>query len=193
VAAGGLAILGLAVWGIVAGVQRWSRAGGPAQESASQETAEASARRIMVTVFYGADDGLSLAGLEREVLFEPNASEQAHRILEAQLEPPPQGHLPVVPPGTRVRAVFVTERNEAFVDLSREITAAHPGGSLAELCTVYSIVNAVTVNLPAITAVQILVEGQEVDTLAGHVDLRQPLQRSARWSDSPIAPSTGQQ
>ena len=31
--------------------------------------------------------------------------------------------------------------------------------------------------MPAITAVQMLVDGKEVETLAGHVDLRRPLGR----------------
>jgi hypothetical protein len=29
--------------------------------------------------------------------------------------------------------------------------------------------------------VQILLEGKEVDTLAGHVDLRHPLQKNLQW------------
>jgi hypothetical protein len=33
----------------------------------------------------------------------------------------------------------------------------------------------VIANLPAIQRVQILIGGKEVDTLAGHVDLRRPL------------------
>jgi hypothetical protein len=46
---------------------------------------------------------------------------------------------------------------------------------------VYAIVNALTVNLPDITSVQVLVDGKEVDTLVGHLDLRHPLRRGARW------------
>jgi hypothetical protein len=46
-------------------------------------------------------------------------------------------------------------------------------------------VNAVTANLPALSTVQILVEGKEVDTLAGHVDLRRPLQRNDALLGSP--------
>ena len=41
--------------------------------------------------------------------------------------------------------------------------------------TVYTIVNALLTNLPDLQEVQILIDGQEVDTLAGHVDLRRPL------------------
>jgi len=77
--------------------------------------------------------------------------------------------------------VFVTERGDAFVDFSADITAGHPGGSLEETLTVYTVVDVLAVNLPAITHVQILVDGKEVDTLAGHVDLRQPLAKSLDW------------
>jgi hypothetical protein len=42
-------------------------------------------------------------------------------------------------------------------------------------------VNAVTVNLPDVSAIQILVDGKEVDTIAGHVDLKHPLGRSMKW------------
>ena len=43
--------------------------------------------------------------------------------------------------------------------------------------TVYAIVNAVTANLPSVQRVQILVDGKEVDTIAGHIDVRRPLAR----------------
>jgi len=39
------------------------------------------------------------------------------------------------------------------------------------------VVNAVLANLPTVRRVQILVEGREADTLAGHVDIRRPLER----------------
>ena len=44
--------------------------------------------------------------------------------------------------------------------------------------TVYTIVNAVLTNLPDLQQVQILIGGQEADTLAGHVDLRRPLRKN---------------
>jgi spore germination protein GerM len=80
-----------------------------------------------------------------------------------------------VPPGTTLRALFMTDRGDAYVDLSREAAEAHGGGTLNEMLTIYTIVHALTVNLPAVESVQILIEGKEVPTLAGHVDLRQPL------------------
>ena len=81
----------------------------------------------------------------------------------------------------KLRGLFISSRGDAFVDLSVEARTLHPGGALDELFTVYSIVNALTTNLPAVTRVQLLIEGKEVDTLSGHVDLRHPLQRSLKW------------
>ena len=67
------------------------------------------------------------------------------------------------------------------MDLSAQARTGHTGGALDELFTIYAIVDAVTVNLPVISRVQILVEGKEVDTLAGHVDLRHPLEKNLKW------------
>jgi hypothetical protein len=67
------------------------------------------------------------------------------------------------------------------VDLTVDAQRRHTGGAIEELFTVYTVVNALTVNLPGIARVQILVEGKEIDTLAGHVDLRHPLQKNLQW------------
>ena len=80
--------------------------------------------------------------------------------------------------GFALHAVYITGKGDAYVDLSGEAVTAHPGGTLGELLTVYTIVDALAVNLPAIQSVQILIDGKEVATLAGHVDLRQPLAKN---------------
>ena len=123
---------------------------------------------------------MSLVQAQREVPFSQNVGAQARAIVEAQLAPAAP-LVSAVPPETKLRDVYVTERGDAFVDLSGEVASKHPGGSLDEIFTVYTIVNALTVNLPAITRVQILVDGKEVDTLAGHVDVRHPLAKRLDW------------
>ena len=136
---------------------------------------------VTATLFYVSEDGMRLVGVEQEVSSGKTTTEQARRIAERQLSGAPLPLASPVPDGTTLRAIFVTPQGDAFVDLSREVTMGHPGGSLEELFTVYAIVNALTMNVPDITAVQILVEGREVDTLAGHVDLRHPLGRNLEW------------
>jgi hypothetical protein len=133
------------------------------------------ARTIRATLFYGNETGDGLVGVEREVLQADDTAEQARNILDREFEPAPPPLLQVVPEATRVRTVFLITGGTAYVDLTGEVSSTHSGGSLDELLTVYAIVDALTVNLPSITNVQILIDGKEVDTLAGHVDLRRPL------------------
>jgi spore germination protein GerM len=135
-------------------------------------------RKIKAHLFYVADDGLRLTSVERDVAYGEGTLEQAREIINAQVAPVAEPLVSAVPKGTTLRALFLTDSGQAFVDLSREVVAAHPGGTVSELLTVYTIVNALAANLPAVTTVQLLVDGKEVDTLAGHVDLRRPLEKN---------------
>jgi len=138
-------------------------------------------RKIKARLFYVSEDGVGLTSVERDVAYGEGADEQAREILAAQIAPAVAPLVSAVPPGTTLRAVFITKSGDAYVDLSREARTAHPGGTVNELLTVYTIVNALTANLPAVTAVQLLIDGKEVDTLSGHVDLRRPLAKNAAW------------
>jgi spore germination protein GerM len=138
-------------------------------------------RKIKARLFYVAEDGTRLTSVERDVAYGEGVDEQAREIIAAQIAPVVEPLVSAIPPGTTVRAVFITKTGDAYVDLSRDVRAAHPGGTVNELLTVYTIVNALTMNLPAVTGVQVLVDGKEVDTLSGHVDLRRPLPKNLAW------------
>ncbi|MGH9314852.1 MAG: GerMN domain-containing protein [Vicinamibacterales bacterium] len=144
-------------------------------------------RRIKATLYYVAEDGGRLVGIERDVPYAGSTAEQARRIVEEQLKAAPEPLRSALPSGTALRALFLTG-GDAYVDLGTEIASGHPGGSREEILTVYTLVNVITTNLPAIARVQILVGGREVDTLAGHVDLRRPLQKNLKWTNSSAAP-----
>jgi hypothetical protein len=171
-----------AVWTLFTIAPRWYRTPASATAAAPAAAPSAPERRINATLYYISEDGLSLPGIQREIQFAEPIVEQARRIVEAQLAEAPPPYVSSIPPGTSLRALFIGERGEAFVDLSADVRSKHPGGALDELFTTYAIVNALTVNLPAITRVQILIDGKEADTLAGHVDLRHPLQKNLTWT-----------
>ena len=171
----GVALLGLLAWGVTSFLQRlFSRDTVPAPAAAS--TAPGETPHIAATLFYATQEGDALVPIRREVPLAEGVVAQGRQLLISQFMPPPSPYVSAIPPGTTLRAFYVTEKGDAFVDLSG-ITAAHPGGSLTELLTVQAIVNAVTANLPAVKRVQILVDGKEADTIAGHVDVRRPLTR----------------
>jgi len=120
---------------------------------------------------------LHLQALDGEVPYADGAN-QAREILNAQIAPVSEPLVSAIPMGTTVRTLFVTATGDAYVDFSHELQSSHSGGTMNELLTVYAIVDSLTANLPAIKDVQILVDGREVATLAGHIDLRQPLAKN---------------
>jgi spore germination protein GerM len=156
-------------------------AGSDRAPDAPPAAAPSDARRIQATMFFVAENGQELVPVSRSVLYGATPLEQARRLVEALVEPPPEGQRSAIPEGTTVRSVFLAADGNVFVDFGGPIVTGHPGGSLNEALTVYAIVNAVTANLPDVAAVQILVEGRQVDTLAGHVDLRYPLGKALEW------------
>jgi len=163
---------------VTLGVRQRSSSPGSAAPGASAPSVAAgasAARKIKVKLYYVSMDGTKLTGVDREVAYGEGMSAQAQEVVAAQLAPAAAPLVSAIPPGTKLRAVYVTDKGEAYVDLSKEASSAHTGGSQDELLTIYALVNALTSNLPAVTSVQLLVDGKEVNTLAGHIDLRKPL------------------
>lgn len=152
--------------------------GAPAGETApspSPEPAQAeAARRINVRLYFASPETPGLLPEERSIPFSSDLTPQVRTLVEELVRGPTSGLLPTLPPETRVLAVFVTTRGVAYVDLSREATAL-AGGSREELLTVYSIVNSLVANFPAVRRVQILLEDRIVPSLSGHIDLSRPL------------------
>jgi hypothetical protein len=59
----------------------------------------------------------------------------------------------------------------AVVNLTGSFAASHPSGIQAEMLTILSICGTLHANLPRVTQVRFLVDGQPRSTLAGHADL----------------------
>ena len=74
------------------------------------------------------------------------------------------------------------------MDLTQEASLHHSGGLTMELASIYSVVNSLTQNVTGIHQVQILIEGAEAETLAGHIDLSRPF--SEDLSMGPGGPAT---
>jgi spore germination protein GerM len=186
-----LAIAGIVVasvllaWGLFVVLPRRygprAASAGTAAVPPSPAEAAAGGRKIKARLFYVADDGVHLMRVERDITYGEGTLEQAREIVAAQVAPATEPLVSAIPAGTMVRALFITEGGEAFVDLSPEVMSRHSGGTNNEVLTVYTLVNALTDNLPAVTAVQLLVDGKEIDTLTGHVDLRTPLAKNLTW------------
>jgi len=75
--------------------------------------------------------------------------------------------------GTALRAVYPLAHGLVVVDLTGPATAG--AGGDVEAMRVYGIVDTLALNFPEVRSVRILVEGREVESLLGHLDLMRPL------------------
>ena len=158
---------------------RWLTSTPPVTPGSAPTAADV--RKISARLFFVNADGTGLSTVEQEVTHGEGTVEQARHIIDAQLAAPAPPLASAIPPGTRLRTVYLTARGEAYIDVTSELQTNHPGGTTNEILTVYALVSALTSNLPAVTGVQILIDGKEVDTLAGHLDLRRPIEADAQW------------
>ena len=86
-----------------------------------------------------------------------------------------------LPPGTRLRQAFYDDDSATlYLDFRPELVTRHPGGSAAEYFTLSSIVRTLGTNFPEVARVQILVDGQPIESLAGHFDASKPIE-IATW------------
>ncbi|HZA34883.1 MAG TPA: GerMN domain-containing protein [Vicinamibacterales bacterium] len=180
-----VAVVALAVglwWVLFIALPRWT-APKPATPPPPQVRTEPTPR-IRARLYHLSDDGLRLQPVESEVPFGEGTLEQGRQLTAALLQPPSEPFVSVIPAGTTLKGFYLSPEGVAFVDLSAEAGRARVG-ALDEILIVYSIVNTLTDNLPAITAVQLLIDGRQVDTLAGHVDVRRPVIKDLRWTELP--------
>jgi len=139
--------------------------------ASDEELDDATVRRIRVTLYLLSDSGMALAPEDREIALADSVQEQAKQVIRELLAGSRTGLGSPLPQGVQLRELFITPQGLAFVDLSQELISNHIGGSSAEELTVYSLSNTLIANFPAVKRVQFLVEGREVPTLAGHLDL----------------------
>ncbi len=132
-------------------------------------------RTINVKLFFPAADGGGLVLEQRTVPFASDLARQIEAVVSALVTGSQQQHAPALPPATRVLGAFVSAGGVAYVNLSKDAAVELPGGSRAELHSVYALVDTLTANFPAVKRVQVLLDDRPAQTLAGHVDLSRPL------------------
>jgi spore germination protein GerM len=128
-----------------------------------------------VVLYFSDGEGEYLIGEKREIVRKGPVEKEATEMIAELLKGPRGELLPTLPPQTKLLALQLNADGVAKVDFSQSLSRNHPGGSSAEVITVYSIVNSLILNFPEIKRVQILIEGKEVETLTGHLALKRPI------------------
>ncbi|UCG51913.1 MAG: GerMN domain-containing protein [Candidatus Latescibacterota bacterium] len=128
-----------------------------------------------VTLYFADKENETLLTETRLVAIGKELVEQIEQVMRALLDGPEEGGVSTIAQGTRLlNAFYDSETSTLYLDFSSELVAGHPGGSSAEYYTIAALIRTVSENFPEVQAVQILVEGLQVGTIAGHIDAYKP-------------------
>lgn len=124
---------------------------------------------ILIKVFFASPARQRLEPEVRTIYASAIRADQAKQALLELLKGPRSGFVGVVPQGTKLKELYLSDDGTAYVDLSPEAASRHPGGVLAERLTVAAIVNTLMYNFQEINRVRLFIDGEPRETLAGHI------------------------
>jgi hypothetical protein len=128
-----------------------------------------------VLLYFSDREGEYLIGEKREILKKNHINEEAKEMIIELIKGPKGKLIPTLPPRTKLLTLQINDEGVAKVNFSLSLAKDHPGGSSAEMMTVYSIVNSLALNFPQIKRVQILIDGKPIETITGHLSLRKSI------------------
>jgi Sporulation and spore germination len=110
---------------------------------------------------------------------------RAKQILNTLLAGPVDPEARTLPPDAALLAFYILPDGTGVADFSEGLATGIPSGIQSEQLAVDSITRTLQVNVPQVQRLKILIHGQEVDTLAGHLDLTQTFQVSMKEAARP--------
>jgi hypothetical protein len=150
----------------------------------TQQTEE-QARRELTQPFFGSSDPRTKAklfwasraddgALKPVTLDLPLSNEpvlRAKQVLNTLLAGPVDSELRTLPPEAALLEFYLLPDGTGIADFSEALATATPSGIASEQLAIESIARTLEANVPQVKRLKILIHGQEVETLAGHLDL----------------------
>jgi hypothetical protein len=128
--------------------------------------------RVQAKLFWASGNGdgtLTSATVELPLSSDPVL--RAKQVLNTLLAGPVDADLRTLPPDAALLAFYLLPDGTAVADFSEALATETPSGILSEQMAVDSITRTLEADVPKVERLKILIHGQEVETLAGHLDL----------------------
>ncbi len=138
------------------------------------QPSESNSEMKQISLFRLGDDHRDLVSQTLTIDLPSNLGLALERVLVSLLSLP--NDTSPIPFGTYLNQVYVDQYSTAYLDFSNHLNKNHVGGSDAEYLTLKAILETIHVNFPDnIVQVQILINGREIESIAGHFNTSQPL------------------
>jgi hypothetical protein len=131
--------------------------------------------RVKAKLFWAseaADGSLSPVTVELPLSSDPVL--RSKQVLNTLLAGPVDAEARTLPPEAALLAFYLLPDGTAIADFSEALATSTPSGIESEQMAADSLTKTLAANVPQVRRLKILIHGQEVETLAGHLDLSQP-------------------
>jgi spore germination protein GerM len=159
--------------------------------ASGERTVAAKKERQEVTLYFSNENERYLVPEMRFVAKEKSPEAQGTEIVKALLAGSKKGLVSTFPENADLKGVRREGSDTLVVDFGESLVTNHPGGSTAEMATIYSLTNTLATNLPGIKKVRILIEGKPRESLRGHVALSEPFTLNREFIAPATAPKEG--
>ena len=129
---------------------------------------------VKVKMYWGSkSEAGALTPVTVELALSSDPALRAKQVLNTLLAGPVDPEARTLPPDAALLAFYILPDGTGVADFSEAMATAIPSGIQSEQLAVDSITRTLEANVPQVQRLKILIHGQEMDTLAGHLDLTQ--------------------
>jgi len=148
------------------------------REQAQPEVQKVPEEMRSITVYFGNKGADGLVTETREIAAGGGFEDQVKAAVGELLRGPQGGdRVGVMPFGTELHQAFWVEDSQTlFLDFNNALVANHPGGSAGEYFTIGAILKTISANFPQVKRVQLLIDGNTVESIAGHYAVDKPIE-----------------
>jgi hypothetical protein len=146
--------------------------------------------KVKVKMFWGSKAGDSFTPVTVELPLSAEPVLRAKQVLNTLLAGPIDPEARTLPADAALLAFYLLPDGTGVADFSESMSTSIPSGIQSEQMAVDSITRTLEANVPQVQRLKILIHGQEMDTLAGHLDLTQTfLVNTSGLGTQPAKPS----
>jgi hypothetical protein len=146
--------------------------------------------RVKANLFWASDAlDSTLAPAVVELPLSNDPALRSKQVLNTLLAGPVDAELRTLPPDAVLLAFYLLPDGTGIADFSEALATSIPSGIASEQLAVDSIARTLEANVAQVQRVKILIHGQEVETLAGHLDLTGAFVVNTRPASLPSKPA----
>ncbi len=145
------------------------------KQTKTDDKEETPAKTLEIKAYYPDKAGIGLIALNRKIKIHNDGEKYLEAIKILTVTPDEKDVIEIFPKGAKINGAKLAG-NMVTVDFSQGTATHFVGGSTGEELLISSVVKTLT-EFPEVKKVKFLIDGKNVETFAGHMDLSEPLGR----------------